>query len=102
MNHLLKAPWAVHPKTGRVCIPMDPADAHSFNPLDTPTLSRCLGEINAFDKKNPGNGLPDVEKTSLAAPLAVMKTMLKSMDEEVRLERKRAAASAGVAASMEF
>ena len=32
MNHLLKAPFCVHPKTGRVCVPIDPAFADDFDP----------------------------------------------------------------------
>ena len=33
MNHLLKAPFCVHPKTGRVCVPINPALADDFDPL---------------------------------------------------------------------
>lgn len=33
MNHLLKAPFCVHPKTGRVCVPIDPQHADDFDPL---------------------------------------------------------------------
>jgi DNA primase catalytic subunit len=33
MNHLLKAPFCVHPKTGRVCVPIDPTVADDFDPL---------------------------------------------------------------------
>ena len=38
MNHLLKGPFCVHPKTGRVCVPMDPAKAESFDPELVPTV----------------------------------------------------------------
>lgn len=33
MNHLLKAPFCVHPKTGRLCVPIDPARAEEFDPM---------------------------------------------------------------------
>ena len=38
LNHLLKAPFCVHPKTGRVCVPFDPASVDSFDPEAVPTI----------------------------------------------------------------
>jgi DNA primase small subunit len=46
MNHLLKAPFVVHPKTGRVCVPIDPDKADAFNPLEVPTIGRLIEELN--------------------------------------------------------
>ncbi|VFQ70514.1 unnamed protein product [Cuscuta campestris] len=46
MNHLLKAPFCVHPQTGRVCIPIDPNECDEFDPSAVPTLSQLLGELN--------------------------------------------------------
>ncbi|KAG0497075.1 hypothetical protein HPP92_001766 [Vanilla planifolia] len=46
MNHLLKAPFCVHPKTGRVCVPIDPQHCDSFDPTAVPTLSKLLEELN--------------------------------------------------------
>lgn len=45
MNHLLKAPFCVHPKTGRVCVPVfgNPED---FRPEDTPTVKGLLRELD--------------------------------------------------------
>eukprot|EP00429_Kryptoperidinium_foliaceum_P064961 CAMPEP_0176064696 /NCGR_PEP_ID=MMETSP0120_2-20121206/32271_1 /TAXON_ID=160619 /ORGANISM="Kryptoperidinium foliaceum, Strain CCMP 1326" /LENGTH=501 /DNA_ID=CAMNT_0017398275 /DNA_START=42 /DNA_END=1545 /DNA_ORIENTATION=- len=47
MNHLLKAPFVVHPKTGRVCVPIDPAKVDEFDPAKVPTIGRLVDELNA-------------------------------------------------------
>ncbi|WIA32790.1 hypothetical protein OEZ86_005973 [Tetradesmus obliquus] len=46
MNHLLKAPFCVHPKTGKVCVPIDPEAAWDFDPDDVPTVQQLVQEIN--------------------------------------------------------
>lgn len=37
-NHLLKSPFCVHPKTGKVCVAFSPALASKFDPNTVPTL----------------------------------------------------------------
>merc|ERR1711865_653895 len=46
MNHLLKSPFVVHPKTGRVCVPIDIATVDSFNPAEVPTIGRLVEELH--------------------------------------------------------
>ena len=46
-NHLLKAPFCVHPKTGRVCVPVDPETVDTFDPANVPTVGRLLQELDA-------------------------------------------------------
>ncbi|KAG1654470.1 hypothetical protein FOA52_006072 [Chlamydomonas sp. UWO 241] len=45
MNHLLKAPFCVHPKTGKVCIPIDPSAAYDFDPESVCTVAGLLEEL---------------------------------------------------------
>jgi DNA primase small subunit len=46
MNHLLKAPFCVHPKTGKVCVPIDPRHAWEFDPDTVCTVGQLLNELN--------------------------------------------------------
>mmetsp|Transcript_15102 Transcript_15102/g.22248 ORF Transcript_15102/g.22248 Transcript_15102/m.22248 type:complete len:446 (-) Transcript_15102:4431-5768(-) len=65
-NHLLKSPFCVHPKTGRVCVPISVESVDSFDPFNVPTLPELMHELDNFDKNNPGVEVEhEWEKTSL-------------------------------------
>lgn len=51
-NHLLKAPFCVHPKTGKICVPFNAAAVSKFDPTTVPTIRQLLKEIDDYDKKN--------------------------------------------------
>lgn len=61
LNHLLKSPFCVHPKTGRVCVPIDPQRCEAFSPLTTPTLPSLINEINDYAKRNPQASARDLD-----------------------------------------
>lgn len=55
-NHLLKAPFCVHPKTGKVCVPFNPSAVNKFDPTTVPKLRQLLTEIDQFDDKDKEDG----------------------------------------------
>lgn len=55
-NHLLKAPFCVHPKTGKVCVPFNPSAVSKFDPTTVPTLRQLLKEVDQFDEKEKEDG----------------------------------------------
>ncbi len=79
MNHLLKAPFCVHPKTGRVCVPMDPTKCEQFDPMAVPTVAQLLNEHDSNGGK--------VEATGMGAAVNVFnKTFWTALEKECELE----------------
>ncbi|KAF5805210.1 putative DNA primase, small subunit [Helianthus annuus] len=86
MNHLLKSPFCVHPKTGRVCVPINPNLCDEFDPTNVPTLSKLLREINTGGLQAEGEKVWD--RTSMGKPIRYFKDsflqpLLKSCKEEM-------------------
>jgi DNA primase small subunit len=55
LNHLLKSPFCVHPKTGKVCVPFRAENADQFDPLNVPTVYGLCQEINDYNSKHAGD-----------------------------------------------
>ena len=114
MNHLLKAPFCVHPKTGRVCVPIDAQRADEFDPFAVPTVEELETELNEAmgmggaaaavggeDGDGAGGAASAVgrswEKTSLKPYIELFKKFVLALQEDSRKEKvadKRKAASA--------
>ncbi|KAJ2633249.1 p48 polypeptide of DNA primase [Coemansia sp. RSA 1290] len=68
-NHLLKSPFCVHPKTGRICTPIANDAFDSFDPLAVPMLNQLLSELNSASS----------DATSLAPYVATFDSFAKSL-----------------------
>jgi DNA primase small subunit len=80
MNHLLKSPFVVHPKTGRVCVPIDPELVSAFDPAAVPTIGALITELN---------GGTDVRQTSLRQYTSFFETrFLQPLEAELAAEMR--------------
>jgi len=98
MNHLLKSPWSVHPKTGRVCVPIDPDTCDTFDPFAVPTVEDLIGDINEFESKRADSKdvkdkpLQDWQKTRMAPYLQLFnKKFLQPLEAGIRAKRREIA-----------
>merc|ERR1711871_752999 len=98
-NHLLKSPFCVHPKTGRICLPINPAYADNFDPSAVPTLRQLCSQVDSYD--GPAD-VDDLEKTDMKKALkifdeAFMHDMRSTIRNDLRQKMdKRSAFSLGV------
>jgi DNA primase small subunit len=93
-NHLLKAPFCIHPKTGRVCIPLDLESIDKFDPESVPTLGQLLQELDtigvSMDQDQARGTHSDWEKTSLKPYIDLMEKHALGLMEDVRREKHKA------------
>eukprot|EP00347_Sterkiella_histriomuscorum_P001219 403372871 len=45
INHLLKSPFCVHPKTGKICVPFDPNQVFQFDIQNVATLAKVINDV---------------------------------------------------------
>ncbi|XP_066588445.1 DNA primase small subunit [Prorops nasuta] len=90
MNHLLKSPFCIHPKTGKVCIPFTAKTVVKFDLTKVPTINTLIEEINIFDDKDKKEQeehsltkkrIKDYKKTSLNKPLHVFTEFIRGLEE---------------------
>lgn len=92
LNHLLKSPFCVHPKSGKVCVPIDPDRLDEFDPTAAPTLELVLQQLDRYDSQHPDSAheLRDCEKTSMKDPILLFEQFVTAMGQRL-LREKRAA-----------
>ncbi|XP_071368825.1 DNA primase small subunit [Centroberyx affinis] len=92
VNHLLKSPFSVHPKTGRISVPIDLKELDKFDPFDVPTISLICEELDrprtgeeeeeedaTKDKENERRKIRDYKRTSLAKYVKYLDQFLDGM-----------------------
>lgn len=101
INHLLKSPFSVHPKTGRISVPIDLQKLDKFDPFAVPTISLLCHELDSVSntegsgKENKGEqeGLrrsKDYKKTSLAPYVKVFEQFVEELEKSHTEERNKA------------
>lgn len=90
INHLLKSPFSVHPKTGRISVPIDLQKVDQFDPFTVPTISSICHELDVIStKEEKENGTEsdtkhrtrDYKRTSLAPFVKVFEQFLENLDK---------------------
>ncbi|KAH3697398.1 hypothetical protein DPMN_084899 [Dreissena polymorpha] len=82
VNHLLKSPFCIHPKTGRVCVPIDPENIDSFDPFQVPTVSAIVEELNKSSVgSEEGKKARDYNNTSLKPCIDVFMRFLVALEK---------------------
>ncbi|NXI36669.1 PRI1 primase, partial [Galbula dea] len=98
VGHLLKSPFSVHPKTGRISVPLDLQRLDQFDPFTVPTISSLCHELDVAGddgeqedggETEPKRRVRDYKKTSLAPYVRVFEQFVEEMEHARRGELLR-------------
>lgn len=87
LNHLLKSPFCVHPKNGRICVPVDPKNIDDFDPDEVPTVTKLLGQIDEWreshkDEEGDMTRVQDWEKTELKPYVEYFRSFVNALNKD--------------------
>ena len=51
INHLLKSPFCIHPKTGNICVCFDPESEKGFQLNKVPNLTTVINELGEVNQR---------------------------------------------------
>ncbi|XP_059727728.1 DNA primase small subunit isoform X2 [Haemorhous mexicanus] len=76
LGHLLKSPFSVHPKTGRISVPLDLQRLEEFDPFSVPTITSLCQELDAAgsDGEQEEGGDTEPKRRMRAPPHALQTT----------------------------
>lgn len=85
---------------GRICVPIESSDPGAFDPLAVPTVTKLLGEIDAWEKSQHELSkakVSDWEKTSLKGYITYFKQYVdRIMADERAVKREREEETGGI------
>lgn len=87
VNHLLKSPFSVHPKTGRVSVPIDLKRIDDFDPFNVPNISQICSELE--DNRNKDANLEPFERTAIRSSVNRFNQFINSLVEENKQLRNK-------------
>ncbi|XP_065609929.1 DNA primase small subunit isoform X2 [Cyrtonyx montezumae] len=96
IGHLLKSPFSVHPKTGRISVPLDLQRLDDFDPFAVPTISSLCQELDVAgddtekdenEETETKRRMRDYRRTQLAPYVKVFEQFLEEMERARRGER---------------
>lgn len=85
LNHLLKSPFCIHPKTGQACVPFDAAKAFEFKPSEVPNIVNLIGELANI----PSSGEEATKIIEKASSLGPYLKFFREFVERLEKQQKR-------------
>lgn len=89
VNHLLKSPFCIHPKTGKICSIINPKHVDIFDPLKQPTLLSLINEYNIAGNKNKENQNQSMIGWKDTSLKDIIKTFRECFLNDLKKERMR-------------
>lgn len=78
INHLLKSPFCVHPKTGNICVPFDSSKVENFKLADVPTLTKVINELGSMPRSSISEQDDTVNLPSLTPFINIFKKHIRA------------------------